>query len=458
MADYYVDYRGNDYNGGGYDASISGATVNLASGHYAVLEASGLECVAGTTEITSVHGGFTTDMIGNTINIYNGEDFTFNHYFISGVPDVNTILVDTIPAIGSVNAVSGVGKVGGAWRSYINWTTGGGTFNWTGKRNIVQPSVVHIKGNGSKNPASGLYPAVTWCTANASSQNTPIIYKGYNGRPSFEAAGGHLFLHSNGFFIMEGLKFNGFKGGQYETSIAAVNGATIFYDCIFDQNGSRARMAGGSLIQGCYFYNSKIEEVTDRTGTHSVSDIGSYGYIASNNVYENCVGTALRVNVAFATNNIINNHYGTGIYIGNMGGYANQARFNTINNLTGDGILRDGNSKNTVMGNLITNCSGVAIKEINSYRNTEVTSGITSREMDYNVFYNNDVTYSGYQGGYNDVILIADPYLDEAAGDLTLNFNAGGGKDARGAVAIKVAAYGKSQSYQDAGAIQSYGK
>lgn len=457
MADYYLDYRGNDYNGGGYDASISGATVNLASGQYAALTASGLECVAGTTEITSVHGGFTTDMIGNTINIYNGYDFTYNHYFISGVPDANTILVDTIPATGGVDAVSGVGKVGGAWRSYINWTSGGGSFQWTGKRQIVRPSIVHIKGNGSQNPPSGQYPAVTYCTMHSSSQQEPLVFRGYNGRPAFAAPNGNLFLHSGPFAIFENIKFIGGQGG-YETSIAQINGGYIVDNCIFDQRGTRAMMLGAAMIRNCYFCNSRIEEVTNKTGQHAVSSVGSYGYIASDNVYENCVGTALQLSVAFATNNVINNQYGTGIKLLDNGGYTNQARFNTINNATGDGIQRGGNLKNTVIGNLITNCSGVAIKELSTYTNTEVTSGVTSAQIDFNVFYNNNVLYSGYQGGYNDIVLTSTPYLNEAAGDLTLNFNAGGGKDARGAVSMKTAGYGKSQSYQDAGALQSYGK
>lgn len=455
MADFYLDYRGNDYNGGGYDASISGATVNLASGQYATLTASGLECVAGTTEITSVHGGFTTDMIGNTINIYNGYDFTYNYYFISGVPDANTLLVDTIPATGGVDAASGVGKVGGTWRSHVNITSngGGGGMDWTGKRYMEAGDIVHIKGNGEQNPASGQYLTFQWVSLRGSNWENPVIYRGYNGRPSFDIIPGNLRFHSSSVCRFENIKCFG-GAGQYETQLAQVNGGIQFDNCIFDQYGSRARAFAGNSILNCYIYNSKQDETLTNVTSHHILNAGSYGNILQNNVIENCVGTAIGIGAAFAEGNVIHNIVGNGINQGDLGSHTNQVRYNTINRCTGTGIIHTRQGRNTANGNLVTNCSGVAIAEVDlNYQNFE----LSKQDMDYNVLYNNTVNYSGYTGGNNDIIITANPYVNEASGDLNLN-NDDGGKQCKAAVSIPIAGYGKARNYRDAGALQSYEK
>ena len=61
MADFYLDYRGSDYNGGGYDSTITGATVNSKR---SICCANGIwtECTAGSTR-ASVCIGFTSDMM-----------------------------------------------------------------------------------------------------------------------------------------------------------------------------------------------------------------------------------------------------------------------------------------------------------------------------------------------------------------------------------------------------------
>ena len=117
---------------------------------------------------------------------------------------------------------------------------------------------------------------------------------------------------------------------------------------------------------------------------------------------------------------------GNGINQGDLGSHTNQVRYNTINGCTGTGIMHNRDrGRNKVVGDLITNCSGVAIAETDiNYQNFE----LSKEDMDYNVLYNNDVNYSGYTGGNNDIILTADPYNNEASGDLTLNNNTAQGE------------------------------
>lgn len=454
MADFYLDYRGSDYNGGGYDSTITGATVNLASGQYAALTASGLECTAGSTTVTSVHGGFTTDMIGNYINIYNGYEYTFHCYAITGVPNSTSLELASSPSP-YLNAVSGVGKVGGAWRTCDNFATGGGVLGWSGKNRVPQAGdAVNIKGNGQHNPPSGQYTGLAYISIAGGSYDNPVYYKGYNGRPAFCPINGNLFWHSSPIANIENIKFHGGKNG-WELQLAQINGGLEIRNCIFDQYGSRARAFQGDNIIGNYVYNSLIDE-TDKTYTYQVLiTSNAYGNMCTHNVIENAVGLGISVVTAFCENNIINNLYGTGIYLIDNGSHTNQARFNTVNRCTGGGIWRAAQGRNMAVGNLITNCSGVAVYESNSAFSNDRRN---SYQLDYNFLYNNSGNYYGHNGGDNDVILTNDPYVNEPSGDLSLNNITGGGKECRGGVNIRTAFYSKTKSYQDAGGLQAYDK
>lgn len=453
MTDFYLDYRGSDYNGGGYDSTITGATVNLASGQYAALTASGLECTAGSTTVTSVYGGFTSDMIGNYINIYDGYEYTFHCYAISGVPNSTTLELASSPSP-SLDAVSGVGKIGGAWRTCDNFGTGQGAVGWSGKTRVPQAGdTVNIKGNGQQNPASGQYTGVAYITIAGGGNDNPVHYKGYNGRPSFVPIRSNLFWHSSPIAIVENIKFFGGAGG-WETQLAQLNGALDIINCIFDQHGTRARAFDGRNVTRNYVYNSKIDETT-KGGNHKIIRSKEFVHICEHNVIENVVGTAIEVDRSTAIHNVINNVYGTGLFLTDAGSHATQARYNTINNCTENGLVRAGQGNNTAIGNLITNCSGYAVVETNSNYADDVR---ISRQLDYNFLYNNSGNYSGFSGGDNDVFLTANPYLLEASGDLTLNNTAGGGKECRGGITISTAGYGKSASFRDAGALQAYNK
>lgn len=454
MADFYLDYRGSDYNGGGYDSTIAGATVNLASGQYAALTASGLECTAGSTTVTSVHGGFTTDMIGNYINIYNGYEYTFHCYAITGVPNSTSLELASSPSP-SLDAVSGVGKVGGAWRTCDNFAIGGGVVSWGGKSKVPQAGdTVNIRGNGQYNPASGQYTGHPYFQIAGGTYENPLIYRGYNGRPAFWPINGNLFWHSSPVAIVENIKFYGGIGG-WETQIAQINGALEIRNCTFDQYGSKARAFEGTNITNCYVYNSKQSETQANITTHPIIHAVSYANVLSNNVIENCVGTAISLSAAYAEGNVIHNIIGNGINQGDLGTHTNQVRYNTINGCTGTGIIHNRQGRNKAIGNLITNCSGVAIAETDvNYQNFE----LSKEDMDYNVLYNNGVNYSGYTGGNNDIFLTADPYNNEASGDLNLNNNVGGGKECRAAISIPIAGYGKAKNYRDAGGLQAYDK
>jgi hypothetical protein len=454
MADFYLDYRGNDYNGGGYDASISGATVNLASGEYAALTASGLECVAGTTEITSVHGGFTTDMIGNAIQIYGGDNWTFGYYFISGVPDSNTVLVDSSPA--TTNAVSGIGKVGGAWLTFINTKRDTANTHYPVLGKMVGGDTIYVKGNGEWNPETPQYNVqYGYMQKRIGDANNLIKVIGYNGRPYHKFLGSNLGFYQDDYTHWENIKFKCVKG-EYETSHSVINGGywTFVNNCTFCQDDSLGLAVMGH-VQNCYFYNSVPS--TGTFGGACVRDV-QYNTLIIDNVFENWNGIGVQIGqMGTVENNIFiadGGTYNTAIRLPSANtSYGRNVKGNTIYNYA-TGIKLDGDTNETMVGNLFVGC-GTGIW---NYGTVTKHQSRKEKTVDYNAFYNTNTTHYNINSGVNDVYLTADPFLNSGIGDYTLNNIAGGGKECRGAYTFKNNGYSKANNYRDIGAFQAYDK
>ena len=455
MADFYLDYRGSDYNGGGYDSTITGATVNLASGQYAALTASGLECTAGSTTVTSVYGGFTSDMIGNALNIYRGDNYTWGIYYISGVPNSTTIFLDRTPASSS-NGVSGVAKVGGAWRTEANLKRDSAGWGWFFYNVVSASDTIHVRGNGQDNPPSGQYYGIPYNRLCQGGNGNPILMKGYNGRPAWEIQRGNLFFYQVGNCVFDHMKFFG-SAGDWATNHRCISqGRSGINDCIYDQLGSRGGAFEG-MVKNCYVYNSDYDG-TDKTGSANIAiSTVDHGMEASYNVVENFVGDGIRTtNINGCHHNIIDHVSRTGIMVSNGSNtnYIQNIKFNTINNCGGAGIRMTYSYNINVFGNLITNCSGEPIYSVNNYINYLEDV----KTFDYNAYYNNGNAFYNAVSGNNDIQLTQDPYTNATSGDFTLNNTEGGGKSLRGAIQMNTAGYAKSETYQDIGALQAYDK
>jgi len=113
-ADFVFEVRttGDDTNGGGYKSSAGTTDYSQQD----VAELSLTDCAtsgAGATTLTSVTGGFTAAMVGNSINLSSGTNLTAGFYEITAFTDANTVTLDRSPD-DSVGGVSGAtGKVGG---------------------------------------------------------------------------------------------------------------------------------------------------------------------------------------------------------------------------------------------------------------------------------------------------------------------------------------------------------
>ena len=454
MADFYLDYRGSDYNGGGYDSTITGATVNLASGQYAALTASGLECTAGSTTVTSVHGGFTTDMIGNIINIYRGSNFDFHYYFITGVPNSTTLELDATPA-SSNNAVSGVAKVGGAWETFRNMRrdTAGSYFPISNGK-ITGGDTVWVRGNGELDPAHPQYYVQNmYMRKNNGSKGNFVKVKGYNGRPGYKFRGGNLYFYQDDYTTWENIKIFTNKRTYYNIH-ATIDGGyyTVIKDCIVEQSGEIALGFKGQ-VQNCYFKNSAPDiQSTTSKGIPAIFSM-PYTMIIKDNVIENWQGNGVQAgNMAVVENNLITCR-DTGIYLTDEADYWGKGVIgNTIQGAE-VAIRHQDQITDSIQGNLITNCqSGIYFVGSASDENSN------NLIVDYNAFYNTPNTHVGVNlnSGVNDVYLTANPYLDSGNGDYSLNNNSGGGKECRGAHQSKITGYSKTNTYRDIGCFQTY--
>jgi hypothetical protein len=84
------------------------------SNPFILLTRTDLACNNSTT-VTSAGGGFTQDMVGNSIGIESGTNFVVAVYTIVSVTDANTIELDANPTTGAA-ATGGTGKV--VWNNY----------------------------------------------------------------------------------------------------------------------------------------------------------------------------------------------------------------------------------------------------------------------------------------------------------------------------------------------------
>lgn len=153
-----VRTTGDNTNGSCYDTGGSGTDYSqqdAAQLSLTDLTTSG----AGATTITSVTGGFTSQMVDNCIRIASGTNFTAGYYEIVTFTDTNNVVLDRTPTAGGAGSV-GAGKVGGAAADPEQVTSG-----------VVAGNTVWIK--------AGTY-SVTVNTDTAGSGGSAIQWIGYN--------------------------------------------------------------------------------------------------------------------------------------------------------------------------------------------------------------------------------------------------------------------------------------
>lgn len=304
---------GNNANGGGYDAAISGAGTDYSQQDTAQLSLTDIAC-SNTTTVTSATGGFTAAMIGNAIWL-TGGGATAGPYFITARASTNSITVDRAP--GTISA--GSGKVGGARADF--WTNMGST--WP-----VGGNIVYINGAGTDTPSAADYTVAanaTVLTGVAGSTSAGYVrFVGTNGRPRI-AQGGMFYQYSNCRFehLYIQKTTTNFTGGSGNGCFFPSGAATVLYDIVFDQGGwvFPLFIGGSAHIILCDIFSSSGTPASTNAGViyssgqgsavvncfiHDTMGIGisissGAAQTIANNVFANCGGTALVFNGSEAT-------------------------------------------------------------------------------------------------------------------------------------------------------------
>jgi hypothetical protein len=263
---------GNATNGMFFDAEISGAGTDYTQRDTPILTLTDIACSQNSTTITSVTGGFTSDMIGNALYQSSASNNNIAGYrFITDVTDTNTATIDSTIATAG-NGTLGAIKVGGAVDVLTDAIC----------ELLVAGNTVWIKGSSSYSP-SAISVASTAATAALN-----VTLKGYyatrNDKPSF-ANQPTLAMGSNSVSIQQHwnidfIKLTGtgtevlkgsssgnwsFSNGKITNSSGTANraaiiltGANALNSEFISTNGYAVQASGNALgdIKSCYMHDS----------------------------------------------------------------------------------------------------------------------------------------------------------------------------------------------------------
>ena len=389
-----------------------------------------LAIVTNTRTVRSVANPFTPNMLGNSIKIISGVNFTTGVYIISGFSGSDAV-VDR--DIGTVGATNGTGTMGGAlatWNGYTTSVYGGphlyvyikgssGTFNWSGT-----PTGVN---------------AVSACIGYSS-------IRGDNGKPLIRlSASSSAFTWSN-----RASYYNLIIDGQNNASTNGIINSNFFIEnsilnCDFRNLAQAYNVPSGCDVHNCTFDNC-------------VSMSGANTKVFANCVVKNCGGTVSNFYAVY--NNIFINHTGRAVYNqGFMGTVSN----NTFHNISSHAIdcffgYSVQSWKFVVENNIFSNVSGNAIRfngtgwnHLNFINNNAyfATSAFTDNYS--NAADPNQPPFISR----NNVALTVSPFVSAANLDFRLNNEIGGGRSCRGSSYIGAYPLTTTFSSQDMGAVQT---
>lgn len=415
-----VRISGNNANGGGYDATISGAGTDYTQQDSPQLSLTDIACSA-TTTVTSATGGFTSAMIGNAIRI-TGGGATSGWYFITARTDTNTITVDRTP--GTVTA--GTGKVGGGLATYQSvWDSANATGN-----KCVAGNTIYLQGSGSSAPTSDDYTFTSYIIpVPGDTTNGLVRMIGENGMPRIRGNGLVTYQASRIWLENIYITTNSNSNGTLGMICADPSGSGVFIvDCVLNTAG-QSSIVGTVLSQGSGIYNTEVIGVaagspTSSSGCYGIS-INGYAveilgcrirHCRDHGVYIN--GSSYPANAQF---NLIYGNVGDGIYCNNGATVGGLVANNTIDGNGGHGIniiTTAATQWNSFYNNIISNHAGSGKKGINVAAGTTAVNDRVKRLIDYNVLYNNTANYGSVSAGANDST--ANPtYANSGSGDFT---------------------------------------
>lgn len=442
-------------NGGGFDATISGAGTDYSQQNSPQLTISDLQCLvaddASRLKVRSATGGFTAAMVGNAMNIGTGGSFIAGLYFIVGYTSTNLVTLDRTPAAGA-DLSGGNGRVGGAWADY-----GGARLSSDNTVNVQAFNRVYIKGSG--NPSST--PDWTWTTTDWSQNgcNPSIQWIGEPGfMPHIRASQGCWIYQSRSAVF--GNIYGSAGGGGNPYGVLG-QGPSVVYDCIINQNGFDVNGINAMYVEGCEVFNS----AGGADGTqYGIATSGGNGRIMNCYAHDLRWGGIIAQTGASVIGCVSAKNRGDGLYYNSIdGGYFGSFIGNTLDANLGHGIeINYGYSELPTalfINNLITNhvgsgkygmyCSGSASGPADRWQQKIFGSafyGNTTNAGPYLYVADGDV--------WGNIVLTGDPYIDQANSNYAVNPSLRAMALPRRTWFSSKAGQTAFRSYMDLGAIQ----
>jgi hypothetical protein len=432
---------GSDLNGGGFDAALDGNDYTQAGG--AQLTLTDLACTAGTSIVTSVQGGFTSQMVGNVIQISSGTNFTTGFYQITAWSSVTQVTLDRSPAP-TLNGTAGNARVGGALASpgmaSLAMATAGST--------IYVKAGTYTVTSATANAAAG---CVSLPAGTAGSPKRIIGYETTRGdecptgnRPVIKADSvittfTLVTLAQNG--SMENIEVD----GNLRTSSRGANGSNVgarFFNCV----GRNCTNNGLIDTSGGYLVNCRT------TGCTTASAMVASGYVIG------CVSDAnTSAGIQTFSCTVIDS-----IAMNNTGGASDGFQVSTSANSTFINCTSYGNGR---MGFYMGTVNNYPVEFFNCLAVNNTSYGFQAAASYPNLWLRNCAAYNNTAGTvgpniptankFNFQTLTANPFNNAAGGDFTLNYTAGGGA-ALMATGYPTAALPNTstKTYRDIGAAQ----
>jgi len=406
---WWVRAGGVETNGGGYDATVSGAGTNYSDQDAPQLSLTDLVSTASTT-VTSVAAGFTSAMVGNILRIASGTGTpTVGYYMITTYTSATQITLDRV----SGTYTLGIAKVGGAHASLVNYSNGGSGLPTPAIASpLAAGHTVNIRGSGGLDAALTTidydYSAGYWAFPAGNTTVGSITFVGYNGRPNIRTNG----LWANGASFTNYYLIKMFpKTAAGITSLGMISSGsggafTNVVSCIFDANGNDCILVGGASAVNSEFRNTG----GGASGGTYYGISGTFPSIIKGCYIHNLRGDGIRFATSSAgsiSNCIIANNGGSGINIA-VALYGTDINGNTITGNTSDGIkisVVGGLQATFIYNNIITNNGGYGV---NVTVGTSTSNAVFTAPlwMDYNnVWTNTTANYHNVTAGPHDISL-----------------------------------------------------
>ncbi len=357
--------------GGGVDYSMQDASqLNLADG----------ACVIASTTFTSATGGFTALMVGNILYVVSGTNEVIDWYEIVAYTDTNTITIDKTACDGVGNATGITFNVGGARVLPVDahfeaWTAGNKMYMEAGTYTLGASVIVALDGTATAMMKVEGY--------NSTRGDAPVG----NDRPLIAAAANQLTFDN--FWEFRHLRDTTLNATGFRADLNAV-----FVNCKSENSsgtGARTGFTAFGLMFDC-------EGVSTNGIAFSIAVNGSYAVFCY--AHDSVGGFFTNSSFLSFIECIIDTMSGDGIEVAGAES-GTRVKNCTIYNVTGTGILDDGNAARYI-NNLLDNCgvgisNSVSLKE-NTYADYNNYNGNTKDTNNVNKGPNATANVPGFAG------------------------------------------------------------